>query len=144
MSNHRTHVLVGLAIGIAFYLLVEQNILFIPIAMVYAMLPDIDIRTSKTYKGYVFIAVILGLLPFILPAFEIFSIPSKYWSVGALVALGIINVVHHREFFHSIVAGIVFAVPMSLLYGNAGYLLALSAFYSHLLLDDELFDGWFT
>lgn len=149
MSSYKTHAIVGIIIGFGFYILVEPNFLFIMFSMLFSILPDIDIRTSKTYKWYVVGVISLWFLIYILPQTTGIFFFNWFISLKTLLSflmgiLFILQFIHHREFFHSLMAGIIFSYPLYYFIGIHMAVAGLISYYSHLLLDDELFDGVFT
>ena len=142
--NNKAHIVAGITLGLIFYLY-TKNFWIFPVAIVYSVLPDIDIRTSSTFKWYVVLAAIFIIYCFTIPAtITWFGLKAKYFGIIALVFLAILQFFHHREFFHSIAAGIILALPLYFLLGKYVFIGAVASFYLHLFLDDELFDGIWT
>jgi membrane-bound metal-dependent hydrolase YbcI (DUF457 family) len=148
MASFRGHLLVGTLVGTLFALM-ARNILLIPLYALYSILPDIDIRTSHTFKWYVIIAMFLVSFFVLFPdKYTItllgYTFPLRYTVLPVIIFLVVLQFIQHREFFHSIAAGILLALPWYYFLGLIWFLTALFGYYTHLFMDDELFDGWFT
>ena len=141
--NYKHHLIIAGILGIVLSN-IWNNWLILPLTLVYTMLPDIDIRTSKTFKWYAVIAVLFGLYMILIPKdISWFGMQAKHYGIVAILSLGVLQFFQHREFFHSIAAGVMFALPFYLIDMHL-FLSALLGFYLHLFLDDELFDGVWT
>lgn len=131
MPNYKIHLATGLILFFMFALL-EANlswynlILYAAIAIVYTLLPDVDIGNSKLGKFLRISLVILAIL-FILFNHYLLTI----LSLGLLLIMLLIK---HRGFFHTIRAAFVFSLPL-LIYSFDAFIIASCMYLLHLVLD---------
>lgn len=131
MPSYKIHLVTGLILFFMFALL-EANlswynlILYAAIAIVYTLLPDVDIGNSKLGK---FLRVCLAVL-------AILFLISKHYllAILSLVLLLIMLLVKHRGFFHTIRAAFLFSLPL-LLYSFDAFIIASCMYLLHLVLD---------
>lgn len=143
MVNWKTHIIFGLIFTLIIYFIIYAFIevktfyylLFLPLVIIYALLPDIDIEGSiirKFIDALIFFIIIGCVLIFFLTNNNIYLILS---IIIALIGLCLF-LLKHRGNVHSLITGILFALPVlfidKLLAG-----LCLVAFLSHLLIDGE-------
>jgi hypothetical protein len=104
--------------------------ILIGIALFFSILPDMDIGTSKVHT----ILTTAGCL--IIIACFFWSLPH----LGIMTALSLLfmNFLHHRGIAHSILAGMLLAVPLHLAYGLLYSGAAFVAYLSHLICDKKV------
>lgn len=161
MPSIRTHLIAGTILGVLSYFLYKHFyaaidkpvneigyvVLLVTISLIYSIMPDIDLETSTTYKWYAIIGAVTSLYIFLInnTVLNMFGIQVSLKAIAIVFLIGLVllQFIQHREFFHSIAAGLLFSAP--LYYFSLGlFLTGLLAYYLHLFLDDELFDGLFT
>lgn len=129
MPSYKGHLLVGLALFLVVLLApttIEDKIALFLITVIYSLLPDIDVSTSKIGKPFR-----LVLLAFVIIAIFL----SLYW-LALLFAflLCLFLLVRHRGFFHTIRAAIFLSLPF-LLFNWFYFLYACGMYVIHLILD---------
>lgn len=153
MPDFQKHLLSGLLLGVVLFFITKEPWVFL-IATIYATLPDLDINTSIPFRFYAIATAGYAIFINITYVYQfdfakdvptIFGmLPYLFLAVPPLVGLIALQFVPHREWLHSISAGIVFALPMWFYVNFFGFLAGILGYYLHLLLDNELFDGIFT
>ncbi len=145
MPNYRTHQLTGIIL-LVLVLWLDSVFSFLPaslgmldmamailIILFYSILADIDIGTSKSRK------IIFGVSLFAIGYCFLFSLNSIGLVITAFLLI-IVLFLNHRGRTHSVLASVVFSVPLA--YLNLVYMaMAVVAYLSHLALDKEI--KWF-
>ena len=139
MAGYKWHIIFGvLFAGLFVYISYKYkifNLTFLeiisaaPILLIYSILPDIDVSSSKISSLFrvVGLSIILVAILFDL----------KILAISIASILLILQFVKHRKFIHTVTAGVIFSLP--LLYFN--FIIALFAFIgysSHLLIDRQV------
>ena len=139
MTGYKWHIIFGVLFAGLFvyvsYMFKLFNLTFLeiisaaPILLIYSILPDMDISSSKisSFLRIVGLSIILVAVLFDL----------KILAISIASVLLILQFVKHRRFIHTVTAGIIFSLP--LVYFS--YIIALFAFIgysSHLLIDKEV------
>lgn len=111
----------------------QSALLVIPIVLMYSLLPDVDIKTSKIF------IVIYSVLTFTTALTILLAVIFQYYGVLwiGLISIGILcglAFTSHRGHTHSIVAMILFSLPI-LYFGWTAFGFALIAYLSHLVAD---------
>lgn len=145
--NYKSHLL----FGFLFFLLVlfanfkfnfiQFNLLngfiCILIFLIYSVMPDIDHRNSNITWLFVNLSIVglgAGILQYLF-----FNSPRLIiFSFLILILLFIFSGLSHRGVIHSIFSGILFSLPLILLFGWFYFFVALVSWYSHLLGDGYL------
>lgn len=148
MPNFQKHLISGVVVGVVLYAIFRD--LWVAImATIYSTLPDLDIGTSIPFRFYAIMAS--GYAIYMLVIQQTFysnlwgyAIPQRYFAIPPLLGLIILQFVPHREWLHSISAGLIFSIPLWFFLGWQVCISGLLGYYTHLLLDNELFDGLFT
>lgn len=131
MPSYKIHLAFGLFIGIIFSI-AFKSIWYLPIAMLYSILPDIDINTSTIFKMYLIASCLLAI--YLIVYFSNNAL-AKIVSIAIIATLIILQLVHHRGFFHSFGAGLLLSLPMIYFFNLIGFAAAFSGYISHLALD---------
>jgi len=142
MPGYKTHIIFGLIISIGFGFLMSGYLdldffnfslieLFfsIPVVLVYSLLPDIDLHSSKIshlFRGLALLFVLLAII------FDL-----KKFSITIIAVLIIMEFLKHRKFIHSITAGLILSLPL-IYFSPILSIFAFIAYLSHLLLDRNL------
>lgn len=148
MPDFKTHLIYGFGLGLLLYILFRNPFIII-ITALYSIMPDLDINTSTPFRFYAIAASIYAIYMLVIPQ-EFYStlfgydFPQRYFAIPPLLGLIILQFIPHREWLHSLSAGLVFAIPIWFFVNFGGFIAALLGYYLHLLLDKELFDGLFT
>lgn len=147
MANFDKHVLAGIFVGIILAFLFKEPYLVV-IGIIYSMIPDLDLNNSIPFRWFLISVCSYSIFMLIKPQTTIeilnYSFPQRYFAIPPLVSLIILQFIQHREFFHSVLSGILFSAPVLFFLGLKGFLTGLLAYYSHLILDHEFSDGFFT
>ena len=146
MSGYKTHILIYLVSVLSLLFLVKHlNLLELPvesmlsgvlIGVLYSILPDIDVPSSvmRRILGRVSLAVMLVLLTAYLFLKNMVFI---HISIFLALFLYLLWFSHHRGFFHSITAAVLFTLPLLFIDPViAGF--AFYGFLNHLIVDGEL------
>lgn len=143
MAGYRYHLFFGFFIsGIVGVLSLKLNILnfsyldkilIIPIILIYSILPDIDIASSKIRK----IFMIIGLSSLL----AVIWFNYKSLSISITLILLLLQFIKHRKFIHSISAGLIFSAPL-IIFSWIIALIAFICYISHLLVDGKLKYTW--
>lgn len=139
MVGYKWHIIFGLMFaGLFVYISYKYKIFNLtlleiisaaPILLIYSILPDMDISSSKISSLFRIIGLSIILAAVLLDL--------KILVISIASILLILQFVKHRKFIHTIVAGAIFSLP--LLYFN--YVIAILAFigyFSHLLIDGQV------
>tara|TARA_Y100000034_G_C6901817_1_gene417277 strand:+ start:354 stop:800 length:447 start_codon:yes stop_codon:yes gene_type:complete len=144
MVGYKQHIIISFLI-VAFVLLILsyynlfkfsfEALKLIPIIVIFSILPDIDIKTSKiskyTLKGLLLLVLMLLVL------YLIYSIVLIIYYVLFIVVFLILSTFFkHRGKFHSLVFSILLASPLLFL-GLFEFLSGLLAYLGHLIVDSE-------
>jgi membrane-bound metal-dependent hydrolase YbcI (DUF457 family) len=148
MPEFKIHFVWGLGFGILASLIFGSPI-FCFIAIIYSLAPDLDIGNSIPFRWYTLSASAYAIYMLITPQdfqSKLFGLefPQRYFAIPPLLLLIGLQFIQHREFFHSLIAGILFSIPVAFFLGWQGFIVACLAFYLHLALDSELLDGLWT
>lgn len=142
MPNYKTHIVVGFLLVFAF-LLANYYLNIIPfkptkptdfilvglIPLIYSILPDIDINSSKIFGVTITLALILMLI-------SIFT-GRILLVVAIIIALLVILALSHRGITHSLLGAVIMIIPLILLFHWFFVLVGLIAYLSHILVDGE-------
>ena len=136
MSNYKKHIVFGVLTSIILYYLLiklsvvnfnlEELVVISLISVMYSILPDIDIRTSKAYGIFIFSSVLIMML-----------LTMKGEILYSMIVGGIVIAVSflkHRGITHSILFGIISSLPLFLI-GNIFPIFGFVSFLSHKVLD---------
>lgn len=143
--NYKGHLLVGWVTGLLFFsfLMLSRytmdsffsygnlyNITILSaVITVYSLFPDIDIKTSKIYNAFLFLALagIIGC----------FIFEMKIIGIVLALVLGCVSMLTHRKSTHTILAGILLS---ALLYplGDVLVVVGFACYLSHLIVDKEV------
>ena len=151
MSDYKTHMIVGiitsLIVALVLYFttnLIQLNIptilMFIIIAYIYSLLPDIDIKSGTIVWNFLGVGI-LGILCSIANN-KFHFIDNGTTVMIASCALLVITFVcaefcSHRGIIHTIRMGLVFASLSWFIHHNLGLcLIAFIVYYSHLVCDN--------
>lgn len=125
MPGYKIHSFFGIFIALTFIYFLElsffESMVFLIVGIIYSLLPDIDISSSKI-SGFFTILGIIGLL--VLMFFSYF-----FYSVVLGIILILIRFLKHRGFIHSVRAALIFSIPLLLI----DVLLVLFGFLLYLL-----------
>lgn len=148
MPGYKTHAIVYLILAFAIYTLlhrlelVSQSLvsmwLGLVVGLVYSLLPDIDMPSSKIRKKLEQAFLGLTVVMLLLYVMLLRDMVLVYVSLALAVGLLALWFARHRGRFHTLGAAVLFSLPLGLvdpicmLFGFTGYL-------SHLLIDRELF-----
>lgn len=145
MAEWKTHAFFGVFFSVAVYLAIRfwsqfklQDtlfLLFIPLIILYALLPDVDIEGSviRTFVDFLIVIafiVFVGIFAYTRIAYYIFMAIAMFLIAGILLTL------RHRGKVHSVLAGVLFAAPL-LFIDHMLALLCCVAFISHTIIDGE-------
>jgi len=168
MAGFDTHFTTATVTGIGsigagyllFHLPLEYSYLYLGMAMVGGILPDVDEPNSIPFRTFKYIGAGLGSI-------ALLQLGVKHWSVGIGIGIGLgayflllfligffQSFTRHRGIFHSIPMGVfggiglvdigyyLFHFPVLVSYGIGGFFLV--GFFTHLLLDElySLKIGW--
>ena len=100
--------------------------------MIYSMIPDIDKQGSLIRKITIGLLVI-SIAGFIASKSYVLAMTSSL--LGALLILGIFS--HHRGFFHTIVAGGLFSLPLIFFMPEVA-IFSFLGYLTHLLVDGRI------
>jgi hypothetical protein len=146
MPSSKVHSTLGIVVSVilwyAFHYYAGLEVLklaYLPLFVLYTILPDLDIPNSKIaphFKKFCVLGAILGgCAHYLKPNFYIllFSI-----FCGVLLVMSIFTT--HRKFFHSPIAAVLLSAP--LVFINVEWAaVAFSGYIFHLLIDGELLQG---
>ncbi len=150
----RGHFIFGLILALVFILFLgyfkldyltfnfKSIVLIIFLTLFYSILPDIDHKSGTMtwwFIGLSILGMIFGLSELIFnfgkPVFTM--IISILFLIFTFIAT---NFFKHRGFIHSVMAGLVLALPVFFIFGNWGYfLIAYVSWHSHLIADGYFF-----
>lgn len=134
-----THSIIGIGIFSIFFF-INQTYKFFDLSLIdiiisffivfiYSQMPDIDQQGSKINNWSNIGLVALGI-------YSIF-LKQYYVAVAMFVFIGILQMVHHRLFIHSIVSGLIFSSPLYFI--NPIYsIFAFVSYLIHLIMDGEI------
>ncbi len=147
MSGYSGHLLfymaasvVALAVSFWYYPIdigVVGTLIAVTIGAGYALLPDVDIPSSKMRRiiGKVFLAVIIASLLIYL---KTKTLRLVYIAIALSICLYILWFVKHRGLLHTPVVGVLFSAPLYFI--EPWYaVFAFLGFMSHLVADGEVF-----
>jgi membrane-bound metal-dependent hydrolase YbcI (DUF457 family) len=130
MPGYKIHSLAGIVIvGVLIFALepaLTETIRYIVVGILYSLLPDIDIESSKISKAILMMGL-AGLLTLIY-----FSYILPALALGLVLVL--MRFLKHRGFIHSIRAAIIFALPLIFL-GYIEVIFGFLLYVFHLGLD---------
>ncbi len=136
MSGYKKHILFGTILALLVYIILIytkyihfyiSNLLTITlVSILYSILPDIDIRTSKAYQLFIFVAMVLIL-------YTLYLNKLMYTSIIVLTVVAV-SLLKHRGITHRWWFGVLISLPL-LLNDTSTFLCGLTAYMSHLLLD---------
>jgi len=143
MPGYKGHIIGGIAIGIVlililFYInskfnLFELSIVnllaIIPVIMIYSILPDVDISSSKIREWTLSVGLTI--------IFFTILFDLKLIAVLFTAILFSLQFTKHRKFFHSITAGLIFSLPLVYFHYSIA-IFAFIGYLSHLILDKEV------
>lgn len=151
MPGYKTHFVGGiltaaLVLGVLYYFNWELPLSSISFALlsacIYGLLPDVDIRTSKIFLLWSIIVTGSMLIFTLRVAFKGLPETQIIIAMAGLAALYFLSLfARHRGFFHKYTTGMIFAIPVWLYFGMTVGIAALSAYWSHLILDKVRPDG---
>jgi membrane-bound metal-dependent hydrolase YbcI (DUF457 family) len=137
--NYKEHFTLGLAVTLILSIiayafnLIEFSIYLIPIliiiSFVYALLPDLDIGTSKIRQVFMIL----------LSAFGIYSLIylSKEFAIAILIFFFFLQFTKHRGRMHNILVGAGCSAVLYFLFYNWFFpVIAFANFLSHLIADE--------
>lgn len=99
------------------------------IVLLYGLLPDIDTTESKLGKAYLIFSLLVLTYTIL--------VEMKILSLIILAILGFFVTIRHRGFTHTVVGGIIFAIPL-LWVGIDYFIVALLSYFSHLIADGKI------
>lgn len=104
--------------------------------IVYALLPDIDIRTSKIFF-YWSILFVLAIVSFLVHVYVAEKVNTQAFIGAALLSLAYLATLflRHRGIMHKYSTGAFVSLPVWLLVGTHAGVAAIVAYWSHLILD---------
>ncbi len=152
MPNWKTHLLVGFIISIIAFMLMQKygltfNYLDIPIAIIlvafFSIFADIDTEESKI-KNIIEVAILSYSVVFLITNFYVTQFPQLNNFFRAEISIILIGFLlflkffQHRGFFHTIVAGLLFTIPVWFFLGLNLFILSILSFLSHLIIDKNL------
>lgn len=139
MVGYKGHILIGLIFGGIFgFLNYKYNIFNLTlieiissifVIIIYSILADIDIASSKIRH----ISQVVGLTIIIIAI--LFNL--KLISLSLAIILLILQFAKHRKFIHSITAGIIFSLPL-IYFSYIISIFAFIAYISHLIVDGKV------
>lgn len=139
MPNYKPHLALGITFLTIFALLTniqfKELIIFLAIAIIYSLLPDIDIGNSKAGRS---IRIILSLSSLTLIIYGLLK--NKiigFLGIGLLILLTLLQFVKHRKFIHTIRAAILLSLPLLSL-GIPEAVFGLICYILHLAFDKHL------
>jgi hypothetical protein len=145
MAEWKTHAFFGVLFSLAVYLAIRfwsqfkvQDtlfLLFIPMIILYALLPDVDIEGS-VIRTFIDFLLIIGFIAFAILFWYTRIIYFLYLAIAMVVVSLLLLTLRHRGKVHSVVAGVLFAAPLLFI----DYMLAILccvAFISHTVIDGE-------
>ncbi|MFT4310731.1 MAG: hypothetical protein ACMXYC_03800 [Candidatus Woesearchaeota archaeon] len=101
-------------------------LLCFPLIVLYGLLPDIDIGTSK---------IRTWMMPIVLVMCLFFVVFDYMWAtIGLLLLLLFIHLLRHRGFSHTWLGSVVFCIPL-LFFGIEFFLVGWMSYAVHLVLD---------
>lgn len=139
MAGYKWHVIFGILFaGLFVYVSYKHkifNLKFLeiisaaPILLIYSILPDMDTSSSKisSLLRIVGLAIILVAVLFDL----------KILAIAIASILLILQFVKHRKFIHTVIAGILFSLPL-VYFSHIIALFAFIGYSSHLLIDRQV------
>jgi|TARA_Y100000034_G_C6909373_1_gene423314 membrane-bound metal-dependent hydrolase YbcI (DUF457 family) len=147
MPNHKTHIITGFifviiatvglllfnSIGMGLFKTKEVLFFTVPIVFLYAILPDIDHRSSKITWIFLGAATFMVAVGYLMETIR-FLLPA---GIILLVGTFIGTRFKHRGITHTILANIILTIPLVFIHwfvALAGFL----AYFSHLVIDKEL------
>lgn len=146
MPGYKTHLVGGivaatLVLGVLYYFkllipLPDRLILAVPGVLLGSIFSDIDIRTSKAFL--VWSLVVTGSLLLFIISILFDGLPSTKLiiAMAGLATLYLLSLfARHRGFFHKYSTGVIFTLPIWFYIGVPAGVAALSAYWSHLVLD---------
>jgi len=137
MGDWKTHFQSGfliLILAVVFYLndLIDLGSLLIsiPIILIFSVLADVDSYSSKIRTLILVSGLILIFLTIYLDVYS-----GAYLLIGILIFLALQR---HRGFLHTVIAALIFSIPIFLILGFYISLLSFSAYSLHLIIDKIL------
>ena len=156
VPNFQKHLLYGVILGALMFALTKDPIVMV-VTAIFSTLPDLDINTSTPFRFYAIATAGYAIYVILFPGSEVaysfpewipwlsdFIFPQRYFAIPPLLGLIILQFVPHREWLHSLSAGLVFALPLWFFFNVFAFFGGLLGYYLHLFLDRELLDGLFT
>lgn len=148
MVNFDRHVFAGVIVGIIGSFVFKNPILLL-VGALYSLIPDLDLNNTIPFRWFLTATCAYAIYMLVRDQdymTELFGylFPQRYFAVPPLLFVIFLQFIQHREFFHSILAGILFSVPLLFFFDWQGFLIGLLSFYSHLMLDKEFMDGIIT
>lgn len=145
MVDWKTHIIFGVVFTTIIYMILRfftsiqvkdvYYLLFLPLIIIYTLLPDVDIEGSiirKFIDTLIFFIIIGSILIFFLTENNTYLFLS---IVVSLIGLCLF-LLKHRGSVHSLIGSILFAAPI-LFIDTFLACLCMIAFLSHLLIDGE-------
>jgi hypothetical protein len=139
MPGYKFHILFGIVFaGILSYIFYRLNILqaptwtvllIVPILFVYCILPDIDAAGSLIRR----IVTVIGLGAIIATAY----LKITMITIAVACILFLLQFTEHRKFFHTVVAALLFSLPLYLIHPSVA-IFGFIGYMSHLVIDGKV------
>ena len=126
--GYKIHLLLSIILNTLFIFLFNPEInvfLFFIIGLLYSILPDIDITSSKAYKILIIFLTLTSI-------FLLFYAPIIVLLI--LIIILIITLSKHRSFVHSFWFSILISLPLIFI-GDIYFLIGLLNYVLHILVD---------
>lgn len=145
MSNYKQHIAFSLFLSTfvlymfmlsGLYKFTWDTLKLIPISIFFAILPDVDIRTSKAFKTLLKLLLIL-IIMFIVFYLICPKVELLYYVLIIVLLLFLSLFFKHRGKFHSILFAFILTIPL-LFIGVFYFVIGLTSYISHLIADKEI------
>jgi len=142
MPGYKAHIAIGLvssAIVVNLFqiqLTLENASLLLAIAVIYSLLPDIDIDNSKINDAIEILFLSAALISLLLLVH--YEIKEAFWAI--LISNSVLlatKFMKHRGQFHSIRAALLTSAPLYF-FNPSLFIIGVVAFISHLVADREI------
>jgi hypothetical protein len=150
MPSGKVHVLGAVVVFIAAGLLIYKYLGFaidvftLPVFVLFALLPDLDIPNSTIapkVKQFCLVGVIFGYVCLKYLKWNtwvaVFTVFCLFLLIGSIFT-------SHRKFFHSPVAAFILSAPLYFIGGFPWFISGFTGYLVHLAFDGELFQGGMT
>ena len=103
--------------------------------LAFSVMPDID--QPGSIPAHYFNLGMLGII-----AYALITKHNYDYALAASLVLIILLFIHHRTLIHSVLSGVILAIPVYYYFGPVIAVLAVVSYTTHLIIDGDFSIGW--